>query len=169
MREDQIDQAERRETLDNDLKVLQQQQREQGSTFFQHGQSQADETNQGRFRATGVPTVIGAAPVVQYPQAAPPFQRDPVPDEPSLGFEINRLSAHELESSINSADPEQSPQPPAAQGPTDVVPSSVATGGDARSEAPSADTVTSAGSSMFERSASPPSFSPDDGGFDDAA
>jgi protein-disulfide isomerase-like protein with CxxC motif len=32
MREDQIDQAERREILDNDLKVLQQ----QGSTFHQH-------------------------------------------------------------------------------------------------------------------------------------
>jgi len=87
MREDQIDQHERRATLENDLKVLQ----ERGSTFHQHAQAQADELNQGRFRSTGVPTVVGQSAVPNYPQASTPFQRDPVPDEPPLGVNVNAM------------------------------------------------------------------------------
>jgi hypothetical protein len=103
MREDQIDQAERRATLDNDLKVLQ----ERGSTYHQHGLAGADEVNQGRFRATGTPHVVGQSAVPIYPQAATAFQRDPVPDEPSLGVEINRLTPFELEPSLSSLPPAQ--------------------------------------------------------------
>ena len=73
MREDQIDQAERQAVLENDLKVLEQQ---RGSTFHQHAQSLADETNRGRFAAVGAPVVIGAKPSVasQYPAASSAHQ-----------------------------------------------------------------------------------------------
>jgi hypothetical protein len=66
MREDQIDQAERRETLDNDLKVL----RERGGTFFQHGLAQANDMAGGRFAAIGASSVTGSTPIPQYPAAA---------------------------------------------------------------------------------------------------
>jgi hypothetical protein len=89
MREDQIDQAERRETLENDLKVLQQ----QGSTFHQHAQAQASELSGGRFAAIGSPRVIGAtpSPASQYPAAAA-HQSDPVGIEPPLGIDVNAMS-----------------------------------------------------------------------------
>jgi hypothetical protein len=86
MREDQIDQAERRETLENDLQVL----RQRGSTFHQHAVAQADEINQGRFRATGVPTVTGSTPIPNYP-AAGAHQSDPVGPEPALGLRLEEL------------------------------------------------------------------------------
>ena len=84
MREDQIDQFERRATLDNDLKVLQQ----QGSTFHQHAQAQADELSQGRFAATRAPRVIGSTPTPasQYPAASAAHQTE-LPPEPPLGFD----------------------------------------------------------------------------------
>jgi hypothetical protein len=84
MREDQIDQAERQAVLENDRLVREQQKQREASTFFQHSQSLADETSGGRFRANGTPRLIGATPTPQYPQAGPPFHRDPVPDEPPL-------------------------------------------------------------------------------------
>jgi hypothetical protein len=91
MREDQIDQAERRETLDNGLKVLQQ----QGSTFYQHGLAQADETNQGRFAATGSPRVIGSTPTpAQYPAASAAHQTELPPEKP-LGYSIDAMPVDE--------------------------------------------------------------------------
>jgi hypothetical protein len=91
MLENQIDQAERLATLENDRKLREQQ---RGSTFHQHAQAQADEINQGRFRATGVPNVIGStpSPASQYP-AAGGHQHDPVPAEPVLGYDINALES----------------------------------------------------------------------------
>jgi hypothetical protein len=83
MREDQWDQAERRETLKNDLKVL----RERGGTYHQHGVAQAGELSGGRFAATGVPTVTGTTPVPNYP-AAGAHQGDPVGTEPPLGYSV---------------------------------------------------------------------------------
>jgi hypothetical protein len=62
MREDQIDQAEREAVLEHDRKALEQ----QGSTFHQHGLSQADEVNQGRFAPTGSPGVIGSNPTPSF-------------------------------------------------------------------------------------------------------
>ena len=79
--EDQIDQAERRATLENDLKVLQQQ---RGSTFHQHGLAAANDTGGGRFASLGAPHVVGSTAIPKYPQAGPAFQVDPVPDEPPL-------------------------------------------------------------------------------------
>jgi hypothetical protein len=75
--EDEVTQAERRRIL------------REGTTFHQHAQAFADEVNQGRFAATGVPTVTGSTPVPQYPAGAHQF--DPCGPEPSLGFSVNDL------------------------------------------------------------------------------
>jgi len=85
----QEEEQERRKTLENDLKVLEQR---RGSTFHQYAQSQADEINQGRFAAIGSPRVVGSQPNVssQYPAAAA-HQRDPVGVEPPLGIDINAM------------------------------------------------------------------------------
>jgi hypothetical protein len=143
---DQEDQAEKRRVTLQDVDVRQQQ---QTSTFHQHALSQADEISGGRFRATGVPSVTGSTPVPQYPQASTPFQRDPVPDEPALGYPIDAMP--ELESPTGA---------PLATSP-------VAT--DDPANAPSGDggAATSSGGPMCERAGSSPST--DDGGFDDAA
>jgi hypothetical protein len=76
--EAQREQAERRRVLANDQRV-----REQTGTFMSHTHSDAG----GRFSAVGAAYVIGSTAVPQYPQASGPFQRDPVPDEPPLGFD----------------------------------------------------------------------------------
>jgi hypothetical protein len=140
----QEEEQERIETLRNDQFVRQQQRQAEASTMHQHAVAQADETNQGRFAATGVPTVTGSTPIPKYPAASPSWQIQ-LPDEPPLGFDN-----------------------PALEEPSTLPASVEATGGDV-SAAPSADTMTSAGSSKSERSASSLFFSPDDGGFDDAA
>ena len=92
---DQEDQAERRETLDNDLKVLQQ----RGSTFHLHAQAQADEISQGRYRATGVPRVVGSTPTPasQYPAASAAYQTE-LPPEGPLGYRVDAMPG--LESSM---------------------------------------------------------------------
>jgi hypothetical protein len=82
--EDEVTQAERRRIL------------REGTTFHQHAQAFADEVNQGRFAATGVPRVVGSTPVPNYPQASTPFQSDPVPPEPPLGFSIDQLEPSAL-------------------------------------------------------------------------
>jgi len=82
----QEEEQERRETLENDRLVRQQQkQQSEGTTFHQHAQAQADEINQGRFAATGAPNVIGAKSLVAaaYPAASPTWQIQ-LPDEPPL-------------------------------------------------------------------------------------
>jgi hypothetical protein len=68
----------------SDQKVQQQ----QGTTFHQFAAAAANDTGGGRFAAIGKPTITGTTPIPQYPQAGPPFQVDPVGDEPPL-------SAHE--------------------------------------------------------------------------
>jgi hypothetical protein len=88
VREDQIDQAERRETLANDLKVLQQ----RGSTFHQHAQSAANDTGGGRFASLGAPRVIGStpSPSSQYPAVSAAHQTELPPEQP-LGFSIDEM------------------------------------------------------------------------------
>jgi hypothetical protein len=88
MREEDIDRIERIATLRNDQRVREQ---AQGTTFHQHAQSAANDTAGGRFAATGSHTVVGAQPLPKYPAASTPFQRDPVPDEPPLGIDINAM------------------------------------------------------------------------------
>jgi hypothetical protein len=90
MREDQIDQAERRATLENDRLVREQQQR--GSTFHQHAQSAANDTGGGRFASLGAPHVVGSEPAARYP-AAGAHQCDPTGPEPALGFSVDDMPA----------------------------------------------------------------------------
>jgi hypothetical protein len=91
MREDQIDQAERREVLENDRRVREQQQA-QGSTFHARAQAQAGELSGGRFASLGAPRVIGATPnpSMQYPAASSAHQTELPPEQP-LGFSIDEM------------------------------------------------------------------------------
>jgi hypothetical protein len=76
----QEEQFERRATLDNDRKVR------EGSAYIDHYTQEMG----GRFAQVGAATVIGST-APQYPQASTPFQRDPVPPEEPLGYEIDRM------------------------------------------------------------------------------
>src|SRR6516164_3563928 len=87
MLESQREQEETRRTLQNDQRVKQQ--REQGSTFHQFAEADA-QTPRGRFSAVDAATVVGAQPTVNYPAAAA-HQRDPVPKEEPLGYRIDAL------------------------------------------------------------------------------
>ena len=87
----QEEEQERREVLENDQRVREQQQA-QGGTFYQHGLAQADEINQGRFAAVGAPTVVGSKPnpSTQYPAASAAHQTELPPEQP-LGFSIDDM------------------------------------------------------------------------------
>ena len=144
--EDQIDQAERRETLENDRKVREAEHQRllrEGATFHQFAQAFADEVNQGRFAATGAPRVVGSTPnpSMQYPAASTPFQSDPVGTEPPLGIDINAMSEQ------NPADVSVSP--------------SAATGASAVDGAPSSELVVPPTVDDVEPCAGAPSFSKD--------
>jgi hypothetical protein len=99
MLESQIDQHERKQVLRNDLKVRQQQ--EQSGTYL----SQTHSDLGGRFSVVDAQTVVGADPIPAYPAAAA-HQRDPVGQEPALGYRID-----ELEPSFPSV---QAPDPTSA-------------------------------------------------------
>jgi hypothetical protein len=98
MREDQIDQAERLATLENDRKVLEQ----RGSTFHQHAQAQAGDLAGGRFgAATGAPHVVGSQAQPRYPAAAA-HQADPCGIEPPLNFSVNDMPSLEPSTGTSS-------------------------------------------------------------------
>jgi hypothetical protein len=77
----QEEQAERRRVLANDQRV-----NEQSGTFLSH--THMDE--RGRFAQVATAQIVGADPIPKYPAAAA-HQRDPVPDEPGLGYRIDEL------------------------------------------------------------------------------
>jgi hypothetical protein len=111
----QHEQEERRETLLNDARVREQQ---RGATLSGFAQAEAN-IDRGRFTANEKSTVVGASPIPQYPAAFQ--QRDPVPDEPALGVDLNALEPcgepHELKASIAAQDaPSLEPSPFSAQG-----------------------------------------------------
>jgi hypothetical protein len=83
----QEEEQERREVLENDRKVREQQ---RGGTFHQYAQSTANDEAGGRFAAVNSVSVVGAEPVVKYPAAAA-HQADPVPTEPPTGYDINEM------------------------------------------------------------------------------
>ena len=89
----QEEEQERRETLENDLRVL----RERGSTFHQHAQSAANDTGGGRFASLGAPHVTGSSAVPIYP-AGPQWTADPGSQvvEPPLGVAIDQLEPSTL-------------------------------------------------------------------------
>jgi hypothetical protein len=113
--DDPESQAFKRKTLLNDARVHEQQQSVRNgdtSAYINHYSPELG----GRFSNVGAASVVRTTPN-PYPPLPEnnPWRSDPVPDEPPLGFEINRLSAYELEPSINPADPEPSPCTPAQQ------------------------------------------------------
>jgi hypothetical protein len=97
------EQRERREVLANDRRVREQQQKA-GSTYFQHAVNEADEPR-GRFQdAGGTTTVIGATLTPKYPElpSTSPSHRDPVPDEPPLGYAVDEMVPLETPSAVSS-------------------------------------------------------------------
>jgi hypothetical protein len=85
----QEEEQERRETLENDRKLLEAERQRilrEGTTFHQFAQSQIDDEAGGRFRAISPKAVIGAAPIPSYPAASTSWQIQ-LPDEPPLGFD----------------------------------------------------------------------------------
>jgi hypothetical protein len=85
----QNDDKERRESLENDRKVREQ----QGGTFFQHAVSSADDEAGGRFARVNPTMVVGSTPGPSYPQlpASSPWAHDYVPNEEPLGYSVNDL------------------------------------------------------------------------------
>jgi hypothetical protein len=121
MREDQIDQAERREK--NDRKVREAEHARllrEGTTLYAHAQAFADEINQGRFAAIGVPTVTGATPIPQYPAASPSWQIQ-LPDEPPLGYSVDQVEPIEP-SAVSLSPAEQTDAPAGATSSSENLP-----------------------------------------------
>jgi hypothetical protein len=88
---DQEEQADKRRVMLQDADVRANANRSDDTgTFLSHAQAQADEINQGRFAALGTPHMVGSTLAPSYP-AASAHQRDPVPDEPPLGFAIDAM------------------------------------------------------------------------------
>jgi hypothetical protein len=89
-------QAERKMTLENDRKA---------SSYMAHAAANAEEDRGGRYAASGSsPRVIGASPISYPTQPSTSFwSRDPVPDEPPLGYCVEDHDAvgelHEREAS----------------------------------------------------------------------
>jgi hypothetical protein len=81
----QEEQAERRRVLANDARV-----REQAGTFMSHTHTEIG----GRYSNVGAQTIVGQT-ANPYPAASAPFQCDPVPDEPSLGYSVEAMPEHE--------------------------------------------------------------------------
>jgi hypothetical protein len=104
MLEKQIDQAERRAVLRNDLRVRQQQ--EQASTYMAQTHSEMG----GRYSGVGAQTIVGAEPHTNYPAASPALQTE-LPPEPPLGYEINRMPELEPTSHVEAQDPESVASP----------------------------------------------------------
>jgi hypothetical protein len=86
---DEVSQRERREVMRNDRRVR------EASTYHSIALGSVDDERQGRYASAGnKATVIGSSPI-QYPTqpANSPWHRDPVPDEPPLGYDINALGS----------------------------------------------------------------------------
>jgi len=81
---DDVPQAKRRRIMIEERRLR---------TYHGHAQSTIDDERGGRYATQGSKqTVIGSSPIA-YP-AQPensPWHRDPVPDEPPLGYDINAL------------------------------------------------------------------------------
>jgi hypothetical protein len=82
------DQTERCETFLNDLSLRNKTSGE-ATTFRTFAESDANQAR-GRYSAELATTVVGTTEFPPYPAASGPFQRDPVPDEPPLGFSVPR-------------------------------------------------------------------------------
>jgi hypothetical protein len=101
--DDPESQAERRRVLHNDARVRDQSRNGDTSSYLNHYSPEMG----GRFSSEGAATVVGTTPN-PYPPLPEnsPWRRDPVPDEPPLGYRIHDLNPH---------DPEPSPVSPVQQ------------------------------------------------------
>jgi hypothetical protein len=95
----QLDQADRKEVLENDRRLRQQQ--EQGSTFLEHTHNEAG----GRYAAISSPQIVGSTTPIPKYEGAPNWAHDPSGIEPSLGY---RIDNSEL---TPSAEPPAAPTP----------------------------------------------------------
>jgi hypothetical protein len=133
MLERQIDQAERRAVMRNDLKVREEQERvfadqslpNQASTFHQHALADAL-TPRGRFSAVETSYVVGSKPDVSgaYPAASAAHQIQ-LPDEPPLGLDnpaLEEPSTVLLSSSGEATDPTSADAPSTPLGQRGVGP-----------------------------------------------
>jgi hypothetical protein len=113
------EQRERREVLENDRRVREQQ---KGSTYFQHAVAEADEPR-GRFQnSSGTTTVIGRDGPPAYPTlpaSSPWAGEDPVGMEPPLGYAVDEMVPLETPSAVSAS---AEPDPASADAPSAVFP-----------------------------------------------
>jgi hypothetical protein len=103
----------RREVLENDRKVREQQ---QAGTFFSHTHPE-DEVG-GRFARVSPMTIVGATPIPKYPQlpSGPWSGSDPVGQEPPTGVAIDYMRP--LEPSMVGASSVEATGPTSADAPS---------------------------------------------------
>jgi hypothetical protein len=112
--EAQREQRLRHETLENDRRVREQQ---RGSTFAEFATAEAAE-DRGRFTSHEKSFVIGSTenPATAYPAAF--LQRDPVPKEEPLNYDVNAMepvgTAAEVQASIDKLPKPEDDEPPCA-------------------------------------------------------
>src|SRR5262252_7677577 len=109
MREDQIDQAERRATLENDRRVREQSKNGDTGTFLSH--THIDDAG-GRFATVNAAKIVGQSPAIaaSYPAASAAHQTE-LPPEPSLGFSIDELPGFESSMATSSSSVEATGDP----------------------------------------------------------
>jgi hypothetical protein len=115
MTTDQEEQAERRRVLLNDARV-----REQSGTYLSHTHSELG----GRFAVTDHQTITGVVSPAPPPLPAnsPWHGRDPVPDEPPLGYRIDEMSGFESSMATSSSSVEATGDPAEAPSSDDGSP-----------------------------------------------
>jgi hypothetical protein len=130
MREDQIDQAERKTVLENDRKILEQQQ--QGSTFKAFADAEA--RIPGRFESIAAAHVVGSTsdPAQAYPAASTAHQTN-LPPEPPTGYCVDEMTP--LEPSAVFSSPVEHLAPAGAPTSSSVAPPPLVDGADQASDA----------------------------------
>jgi hypothetical protein len=112
----QREQQERHEVLRSEQRLREADQRTKDRSGTYLSQTHIDDAG-GRFKAVNSATVVGAEPLVKYPQlpsSSPWSGAQPEPGiGPPLGYEINRLTPYELEPSMVSVSPVEAQAGPA--------------------------------------------------------
>jgi len=106
--------ADRIDTMRNDAdwqRQLKEAAKAPANTMHQHALAAANDTAGGRYAGVNPTTVVGSEPLVKYPHASTPFQRDPVPNEPPLGYAIDEMIPIENPTGVSSP-----PSPPVGTG-----------------------------------------------------
>jgi hypothetical protein len=90
------DQKDKHEYFENEKRLRREREEQpKASTYHGFAESEAAEFR-GRFKdASGSTHVVGSTPRPEYPEAAPPWQKDLVPREEPTGYDINRMPEHD--------------------------------------------------------------------------